>query len=161
MKSKTTEYRTRRAWLICSAFHGPIKITPELHYSICIYYCSITHRTSNTLTLAEHLKAQRLVKKLEGNKNKGKQAVIDHLIPYPAAVESNAGEIRIRLLDFSELHGVGVCRDSALRDAQDALLRRIITMMKESQPIPSPDQYLEPIDDRLVLMVDPLAIEAA
>ena len=106
-----------------------------------------------------HLKAQRLVRKLEGHKNKGKQAVIDHLIPYPATVENSAGEIRIRLLDFEDVHGLGACRDSAIRVAQDALLRRILNMMRESRPIPPPDQYLETVDEVHVVMVDPLGGE--
>lgn len=117
------------------------------------------HKSLAMLKRYTHLKAQRLVRKLEGHKNKGKQAVMDNLIPYPAAIEGDAGEIRVRLLDFEDVHGLGTCRTSAIRVAQDALLRRILNMMRESQPIPAPDQYLEPIDERCVVMVDPLGGE--
>lgn len=117
------------------------------------------HKSLAMLKRYTHLKAQRLVRKLEGHKNKGKQAVIDHLIPYPAAIESNAGEIRVRLLDFEDVHGLGACQTSAMRVAQDALLRRILNMMRESRPIPAPDQYLESIDEARVVMVDPLGSE--
>lgn len=117
------------------------------------------HKSLAMLKRYTHLKAQRLVRKLEGHKNKGKQAVIDHLIPYPATVENSAGEIRIRLLDFEDVHGLGACRDSAIRVAQDALLRRILNMMRESRPIPAPDQYLETVDEAHVVMVDPLGGE--
>lgn len=106
-----------------------------------------------------HLFSQRLVRKLEGHKNKGKQVVIDHLIPYPATIEADAGAIRVRLLDFDDLTGLGTCRTSAIRVAQDVLLRRILNLMRESRPIPSPDQYLELVDERSVVMVDPLAGE--
>lgn len=117
------------------------------------------HKSLAMLKRYTHLKAQRLVRKLEGHKNKGKQIVIDHLIPYPAAIEDEAGAIRVRLLDFEDVSGLGPCRSSAIRVAQDALLRRILNMMRDSQPIPSPDQYLELIDERCVVMVDPLAGE--
>lgn len=117
------------------------------------------HKSLAMLKRYTHLKAQRLVRKLEGHKNKGKQIVIDHLIPYPAAIEDDAGAIRVRLLDFEDLAGLGTCRTSAIRVAQDVLLRRILNLMRESRPIPAPDQYLEPVDERSVVMVDPLAGE--
>lgn len=115
------------------------------------------HKSLSMLKRYTHLKAQRLVRKLEGHKSKGKQAVIDNLIPYPAAIEDESGQIRVRLLDFENVHGLGVCRNSAIRVAQDALLRHILIMMRESRPIPAPDQYLEPVDENLLVMVDPLA----
>lgn len=108
-----------------------------------------------------HLKAQRLVRKLEGHRNKGKQVVIDHLVPYPAAVEEHHDRIRIRLLDFEGLASHGQCHDSAIRGAQDALLRRLLTMIRQAETIPAPDQYLEFIDERRVIMIDPLGGEAA
>lgn len=117
------------------------------------------HKSLAMLKRYTHLKAQRLVRKLEGHKNKGKQTVIDNLVPYPAAIEEGAGEIRIRLLDFEDVAGHGSCQDSAIRVAQDALLRRILNMMRESRPIPSPDQYLEMVDERKLVMVDPLGGE--
>lgn len=119
------------------------------------------HKSLSMLKRYTHLKAQRLVRKLEGHKSKGKQTVIDNLIPYPAAIENDAGEIRVRLLDFEDVAGQGSCQDSAIRVAQDALLRRILNMMRESRPIPSPDQYLEMVDEKLLVMVDPLGGELA
>lgn len=117
------------------------------------------HKSLSMLKRYTHLKAGRLVKKLEGHRSKGKQAVIDHLIPYPAAIEGSAGEIRVRLLDFEDVAGLGACHGSAIQVAQDALLRRILQMMRSSQQIPSPDQYLEQIDESRVVMVDPLGGE--
>jgi len=117
------------------------------------------HKSLAMLKRYTHLKAQRLVRKLEGHKNKGKQTVINNLIPYPAAIEDAAGEIRVRLLDFEDVMGLGSCQTSAIRVAQDALLRRILNLMRDSQPIPSPDQYLELVDENRVVMVDPLGGE--
>lgn len=118
------------------------------------------HKSLAMLKRYTHLKAQRLVRKLEGNKNRGRQTIIDHLIPYPAAIEEDAGAIRVRLLDFADVAGHGECQHTAIRVAQDALLRRILNMMRTSQPIPAPDQYLEFIDETRLVMVDPLGAEA-
>jgi len=114
------------------------------------------HRSLAMLKRYTHLKAQRLVRKLEGNRGKGRQAVIDHMIPYPAAIEDAGDTIRVRLLDFDNVAGHGECADTAIRVAQDALLRRIMTMLKTSEPIPPPDQYLEFVDSSRLVMVDPL-----
>lgn len=119
------------------------------------------HKSLSMLKRYTHLKAARLVKKLEGHKHKGKQVVIDHLIPYPAVIEPQGETVQVRLLDFEDVAGQGQCRDSAIRCAQDALLRKILSMLRGSERIPSPDQYLEPIDEASVLMIDPLATEYA
>lgn len=119
------------------------------------------HKSLAMLKRYTHLKAQRLVRKLEGHRNKGKQVVIDHLIPYPAAIEDIHGHIQVRLLDFEGLAAHGQCHDSAIRIAQDALLRRLLTMIRQSEAIPAPDQYLEFVDERRVIMIDPLGVEAA
>lgn len=48
--------------------------------------------------------------------------------------------------------------DQLLRAARDALLRRILMSMKyESVRLPAPDQFLELVDERRVVMIDPLA----
>lgn len=119
------------------------------------------HKSLAMLKRYTHLKAQRLVRKLEGHRNKGKQVVIDHLIPYPAAIEDLHDRVQVRLLDFEDLTGHGECSVSAIRIAQDALLRRLLTMIRQSEAIPAPDQYLEFVDERCVVMIDPLGVEAA
>lgn len=122
------------------------------------YYCPITDLSSHTGTLAEHLRAGRLVNKLEGNKHKGKQTVLDHLIPYPAVVNENEGSVQVRLLDFDGLTADGPCRDSAIQAAQDALLRQILRAMRASEVIPPPDQYLDSIEESNIVMIDPMPI---
>lgn len=119
------------------------------------------HKSLAMLKRYTHLRATRLVKKLEGNKNKGKQAIIDHLIPYPAYIEQLDNNIRIELLDFDNTFVTGICRETIIRQAQDVLLRKIITMMKDQLPIPQPDQYLDFIDEKKVIMLDPMAVEMA
>lgn len=115
------------------------------------------HKSLSMLKRYTHLRVSRLIHKLEGNKHKGRQAVINHLIPYPAKVERVESEIRIHLLDFDDLTVTARSEDDAVSIAQDALLRRIVMMMKTSESIPQPDQYLEIIDEGSLLMIDPMA----
>ncbi len=119
------------------------------------------HKNLAMLKRYTHLKAQRLVRKLEGNKHKGKQAVLDHLIPYPACIDEEHEQILVRLLDFEDVVGRGPCQATAIRVAQDVLLRKILMCMKDSITIPMPDQYLDFVDERRVVMIDPLDVPMA
>lgn len=119
------------------------------------------HKSLSMLKRYTHLKAQRLVRKLEGNKNKGRQAVFNNLVPYPAVLDEETGIFRIRILDFDDLVSHGDTRDNAIRTAQDALLRKILSSMRGDATIPEPDQYLEMIEDHRLVMIDPLNTELA
>ncbi len=119
------------------------------------------HKSLAMLKRYTHLKAQRLVRKLEGQKHKGRQAVLDHLIPYPAMLIQQPDAVTVRLLDFDDLVGEANTEDGAVRSAQDALLRRIVSLMRQDEPIPRPDQYLDPVDEATVIMVDPLGSDIA
>lgn len=119
------------------------------------------HKSLSMLKRYTHLSAQKLVRKLEGNKNKGKQIIIDHLIPYPARLENCDGTIKVQLLDFDELIVTGSCEDTTIKTAQNALLRHIIELMKTSQKVPQPDQYLDFIDEKHLIMIDPMATNYA
>lgn len=116
------------------------------------------HKSLSMLKRYTHLKAQKLVSKLEGNKNKGKQVVIDYLVPYPAQMKTVDNHVILDLLDFDELVVSGVCIQSTIKSAQDALLRRIVNLIKESKHVPPPDQYLENIDECHLVMIDPMGI---
>lgn len=114
------------------------------------------HKSLSMLKRYTHLRAQKLVRKLEGNKHKGKQVVLDYLIPYPALVSMQENKYLVKLLDFDDLVANGPCRESAIQSAQDALLRHILRSMRESEVIPPPDQYLDAVDERFIIMIDPL-----
>jgi integrase/predicted RNase H-like HicB family nuclease len=118
------------------------------------------HKSLSMLKRYTHLKAQRLVKKLEGNKHKGKQVILDHLVPYPATVQETDNRYLVRILDFDNLVANGTCRDSAIHAAQDVLLRHILNSMRESGTIPQPDQYLDTVDESHVVMIDPMGLAA-
>jgi len=101
-----------------------------------------------------------LVKKLEGSRNKGRQLVISHLVPYPAKVTKSSNNVTIKLLDFDDLTVVSNSLSGAMSHAQNELLRRLMTLLRESDKIPQPDQYLETIDEQSIIMIDPLAVAA-
>lgn len=116
------------------------------------------HKSLAMLKRYTHLKAQRLVRKLEGSRNKGKQVIFDNLVPYPAIVEQHFEQFMVRLLDFENLFALGDNRESAIRAAQDVLLRTILTSMRDSTiNIPAPDQFMNVIDEGKIIMIDPLA----
>lgn len=119
------------------------------------------HKSLAMLKRYTHLRAQRLVRKLEGHRHKGKQAILDHLIPYPASIEERPTHIEVRLLDFDGLVMQASSREIAIQVAQDALLRKILTSMRDAKPIPQPDQYLESVKEESVVMIDPLASQYA
>lgn len=116
------------------------------------------HKSLAMLKRYTHLKAQRLVRKLEGSRNKGKQVIFDNLVPYPAVVEMQFERFLVRLLDFDDLIGTGTDRESAIKSAQDVLLRKILNSMRDSSAsIPAPDQFMTVVDESQIVMIDPLA----
>lgn len=115
------------------------------------------HKSLAMLKRYTHLKAGRLVKKLDAGTNKGKAAVLSHLVSYPAYVETSDAGVKVTFPDFDQLHIIEQCLDTAVQRAEDALLRRILTMMRHGKPIPPPDHYLESFDESKILRLDPLA----
>ncbi len=117
------------------------------------------HKSLAMLKRYTHLKASNLVNKLEGTRNKGKQAVINHMIPYPAEIIRLPDQVQIRLLDFDDLVVESKSEEAAVKDAQNLLMRNLLQMMRGSESIPRPDQYLEWVPENRIVMVDPLASE--
>lgn len=115
------------------------------------------HKSLSMLKRYTHLRAQRLVRKLDAGTHKGKATVLSLLIPYPAVIEDEGDNIKVTFPDFDQLHATGPCRDSAIQFAQNALLRKILTMMRQGKSIPPPDNFLEIIDESRILRLDPLA----
>lgn len=122
------------------------------------------HKSLSMLKRYTHLSASKLVKKLEGNRNKGKLAVLNNIVPYPAVVEEiNENSIRqhrVRFLDFDNLCSSGDSEEDAITAARDVLLRTLVTAMRRNDSVPAPDQYLEHIDPKRIIMVDPLPLAA-
>lgn len=114
------------------------------------------HKSLSMLKRYTHLKAGKLVKRLEGNRHRGKQVILDCLIPYPATISNCEDKYQVRLLDFECLVADGPCKESAIQSAQDTLLRYILQSMRDAKNIPPPDQYLELVNETSIVMIDPM-----
>lgn len=116
------------------------------------------HKSLAMLKRYTHLRASRLARKLEGGRSRARFLFLDKVLPYPGLVEECESGYSVRLLDFKDLVTFGAQREDAIRHAQDALLRRIVSELRaEANALPTPDQYEYSVDERNVVMVDPLA----
>ncbi|MGF0335773.1 tyrosine-type recombinase/integrase [Ectopseudomonas toyotomiensis] len=115
------------------------------------------HKSLSMLKRYTHLRAVRLVKKLEGHKHRGHLAVLGHLVPYPAIAEQTPDGTVVRVLDFEGLQATASTAEQAIRSAQDALLRHLMVSLRDKLPVPQPDQYLDLVDEDDVIMLDPLS----
>lgn len=119
------------------------------------------HKSLSMLKRYTHLRVSRLVSKLEGPRSKAKQALLNHLIPYPAIVdERSENEIIVTFPDFehANVSVSGADRTRVLDAANDLLLRTLIGLIQRGDIIPTPDRYLGSGDDESVVMVDPLFV---
>lgn len=80
------------------------------------------------------------------------------MIPYPALVRVENGEVKVHLLDFDGIYASGVTRDEALEKAAYLLVAKLLKRMKDDRPVPPPDAYLDLVDQERVVMIDPLSI---
>lgn len=117
------------------------------------------HKSLSMLKRYTHLRAQRLVRKLDAGTNKGKAVVLSQLVPYPVHIRVLEGEYRVVVPDFDDLHGPAACREDALNVAQNLLLRRLMTLFRLGEPIPPPDNYLDSIQESEIVWIDPLGHE--
>jgi predicted RNase H-like HicB family nuclease len=108
-----------------------------------------------------HLNARKLVQKLEGKKNKGVANVLGGIVPYPASIAKEDGIYTVKLLDFTDLSSKSNERESAVFMAQYALLSQLISKMRDGNPIPLPDSYLDAVDESCLIMIDPLKASVA
>lgn len=118
------------------------------------------HRSLSMLKRYTHLKANRLVNKLEGTKSKGRLAMLNHFVPYPGVMKPHPEGIEIVFPDFEQINvsAVGSDRETAISKAQDTLLRSLANAVRTGQMVPKPDQYLSQVNDDFVVMIDPIAM---
>jgi len=116
------------------------------------------HKSMSMLKRYTHLKARKLLRKLDGGRNRKKQILLDIFIPYPAVVEQIQSGCRVKLLDFDGLYAHGANRVEALQNASNVLMRRLLTVSMRDGPdhLPEPDQFLEIVDEDQIVMIDPL-----
>jgi integrase/predicted RNase H-like HicB family nuclease len=115
------------------------------------------HRSLSMLRRYTHLRAQKLAKKLEKPRNRNRQNLSEKLVSYPALLEKEGTGYRVRLLDFDDISVQGASREEAVRMARHILLRRIVSSChNKGEVLPQPDQYLEPVDERKLVLIDPM-----
>jgi integrase len=115
------------------------------------------HKSLAMLKRYTHLSAQKLVKKLDGPKNRSQQTMLDLMLPYPAEVtHGTPGTTTIKLLDFKNLAVSADTFDKACEEASKALLQRIAIMAIKRIPIPQPDQYLHNVNRDQIHMINPV-----
>ena len=112
------------------------------------------HKSLGMLKRYTHLKAQKLVKKLDGNKNKGRRFILDNINSYPGVVDFINGKYCIAVPDlkFTALH---TTRPGAIESARALALKNIVSRLKHGESPPQPDQYLDQILGEII-MIDPL-----
>lgn len=118
------------------------------------------HRSLSMLKRYTHLKAQKLVRKLDAKRSRGRQVLLNAAIPYPAEIKpcpTGHGFVAA-LPDFdTDLYHRYPCQASAIQGCKDRLLRAIVLCIKDGKPTPKPDHYLKTIQDIHVVIIDPLA----
>lgn len=117
------------------------------------------HKSLAMLKRYTHLKAHKLVHKLEKKKGKGRLEVISSVVPYPAIQGvSEAGMVTIRLLDLPELVAEEASLEVAMTEIRNQLLREIIVRMRDGRRLPRPNEKVfENEDDKgNLIVVDPL-----
>jgi len=116
------------------------------------------HKSLAMLKRYTHLSAAKLVKKLDGSRNRHQQTISDLMISYPAEVSYSDSAIVLNLLDFKNLSIKAESWEQAKFEASNALLRRIALLASRKMPIPQPDQYLANVDKSRITMIDPLPL---
>ncbi len=118
------------------------------------------HKSLSMLKRYTHLRATRLVRKLEGHRNRGRQAVLDVLVPYPAAWMPAAQGYRVIVPDFEGVCAEAPTLDQALEAAQALLLKHLLYLFVQGLAIPQPDEYLTPLPvSAKVVMLPSLDVE--
>ncbi len=117
------------------------------------------HKSVSMLKRYTHLRANRLVHKLEGNRNKARLAVMRDIVPYPGIVASTSTGISISFPDFvdQELRIDRTTLEEAIPAARNALLRTLLSAIREGRKLPTPDEFLLDAQADDVLIVDPMA----
>lgn len=120
------------------------------------------HKSLSMLKRYTHLRATRLVRKLEGHRNRGRQAVLDLLVPYPAAWTPTSRGYRVIVPDFQGVCAEAPTLEQALEAAQAQLLKHILCLFVQGHAIPQPDEYLTPLPTAAkIVMLPSLDVEVA
>lgn len=121
------------------------------------------HKSLQMLKRYTHLKAHKLVAKLDKNRKRTRKQLLG-FSSYPALVSTtdDKSTVIIDFLDFDDLsvRAESADKQTALFQAKDVLLRKIATNIKNNQPLPIPSDIDDLFDSTptsgQVVLVDPL-----
>lgn len=117
------------------------------------------HRSLAMLKRYTHLKAQKLVRKMDAKKSQSKRVILNALIPYPAEIRFCRPNQAwaMSLPDFEpDLYSYHPTFQQAQTAAQNFLLRTIVKRLRAGEAIPKPDHYLKTISESHVVIIDPM-----
>ena len=115
------------------------------------------HKSLSMLKRYSHLRAVKLVKKLDGNnRSRVKQALLSTFLPYPAIFKPEDGGVSVHFPDFNSLKIVGQDTESAKTVASHLLAETLLKAVLDDSSIPVPDSYLEHYDPASIMMIEPL-----
>ena len=101
------------------------------------------HKSLSMLKRYTHLKAENLVKKLDGSSMTAtKRALIARLQAYPAVAEEHPDGICVYFPDFGNLEVFGKDMTDALESASRALMGALIRSILDDIKIPGPGTYM-------------------
>lgn len=117
------------------------------------------HKSVSMLKRYTHLRANRLVHKLEGNRNKARLAVMRDIVPYPGVINRTDTHVEISFPDFEEPLRVNrPSLEEAVQAARDVLLRSLLVAIREGRTLPVPYVSCVEDEDKNVLMIDPMVV---
>ena len=127
------------------------------------------HRSMAMLKRYTHLKARKLVKKLDAGKRVSRQQVMKHFIPYPAYLEKvvdddleqvQRGKISIAFPDFDPVRHsvVSDCPLEIEQFARALLCQKIAVTLAEGSKLPEPETTDLGHGKHVSVYVDPLAV---
>jgi integrase len=116
------------------------------------------HKSMQMLRRYTHLKASNLVAKLDGRKelNRAKHVISRNMLPYPARVSDVDGLVHLNFIDFGDIKACGLDMSNAVAAASDLLLRKLVTLIRDSEKPPVPTSLSDFDSAARVVLVNPL-----
>lgn len=114
------------------------------------------HRSLNMLKRYTHLRAWKLVSKLDAKRRQA-QKIAPYFVPYPALIETSEalpGQFTVCLCDFEALEVTANTRHDALVLTSEVLLRTLARAAQKGERVPSPGEL--PSSTTARVMVCPL-----
>ncbi|MCE8013924.1 site-specific integrase [Billgrantia desiderata] len=117
------------------------------------------HKSLAMLKRYTHLRARRLVKKLDAGRKRARQQILTHFIPYPATLEvKSCGTVVVEFPDFGAKHQIIGSEDSIEYTTRALLCQLIATTLARGDQLPTPGyEETDTEPQHSSLYIDPLA----